>query len=286
MHLLTNTIEKNKHQLLSLLLLTCAMAFSLPALGADTDAEISGEVNTVFAADITPALMPYHATYQARFGSISGRANIELKLDPETRTYTYYSVTKPKGIAKLMGKIREWTIFQTSDVQVIPQEYVHKSRDQQHIRYNWKTKLAESNADGNVKNLELSGNEYDLLSLQMQLMLDAKHAQLKSSYSVIKDNEVKAYQVTGLGEEKIELMQQTLNAIKLKQQRAGSSRHMLMWLAPELDYAVVKMQQYKGETLRATLDMTAYKAKPLVVKTLESGGSEQSKKSVREKLNY
>lgn len=213
----------------------------------------------VFSVSALAELTPYQASYYATFDRFSGRATMKLVQNPDTGLYTYSSVTKPKGIAALMGKIREWSVFSLNGTKVIPETYTHKSRDKQNISYDWSTKKAHSSADGEKAVLDLTGNELDLLSLQMQLMSDLQIGELKKSYSIITDNKIKTYVISPLEEETLDIAGKTYRTQKLKQQRKGSSRHNFIWMATDLDYALVKMQQYKGEKLRGTLTMTNYK---------------------------
>jgi hypothetical protein len=205
-------------------------------------------------------LTPYQASYHATFDRFSGRAAMALQKNVDTGEYTYSSVTKPRGLAKLIGKIREWSTFELENGKVIPKTFVHKSRDKENIQYDWSKRIAMSNSDGVTQALELNGIELDLLSLQMQMMVDLNSNELKSNYTVIKGNALKTYQVTMLDKEEISIGNKSYQTIKLKQQRKGSSRHSLLWLAPELEHVLVKMEQYKGKQLRGTLTMTAYKA--------------------------
>ena len=66
--------------------------------------------------------------------------------------------------------------------------------------------------------------------------------------------------ITPLKKENVTVDGKTYLSQKIKQQRTGSSRHNYLWLAEDIDFTLVKMQQYKGEKLRGTLTMTGYKA--------------------------
>ncbi len=201
----------------------------------------------------------FDASYTARFDKFKAKSKMSLRQNPETGEYTYTTYTKPKGIAKLFGKIKESLIFDLNQNSITPKTYRHNSRDNASIDYDWTTKLAKSKTEDGSEELTLSGNELDLLSLQMQLTRDLKNNTLKPTYSVIKDNVVKMYNVSQLGEDTFKLGNDSYKTLKIQQQRKGSSRRSILYFAPELDYILVKMQQFKGEKQRASFTMYSYK---------------------------
>ena len=205
-------------------------------------------------------LTPFTANYAVTFDRFSARASMNLKFDPESGEYVYGSNTKPKGVAALFGKIREWSVFKIDKNQITPLSFVHKSREQQNIDFDWVKNQAKSTTDGQSEVLDLDGDELDMMSLQMQLVLDLKNASLKNRYKVITDNVIKTYVIELEENEDLTLDGKILKTIKLKQQREGSSRHTYIWLAEELEYVLVQMHQYKGSELRGSLTLTGYKA--------------------------
>ena len=202
----------------------------------------------------------FDASYTARFDKFKAKSQMSLRQNPDTGEYTYTTYTKPKGLAKLFGKITESVNFDLADQSISPKTYRHKSRDNASIDYDWTNKKANSKTEDGAETLDLSGNELDLLSLQMQLSRDLKNNSVKSTYSVIKDNIIKDYIVTELGEDIFKVGKETYKTIKLQQQRKGSSRRSVLHFAPELDYILVNMQQFKGEKQRVSFAMHAYKA--------------------------
>ena len=235
------------------------LGVSILALGTSINANLNVLAGHIALSNAIP-LTTYKATYHATFDRFSGKATMGLKKNPDTDEYIYSSVTKPRGVAALMGKIREWSVFTLDNSKVVPKIYTHKSRDKQNIIYDWSAKKAKSTADGKNIDLNLKGNELDLMSLQMQLKLDLKKGDLKESYTIINDNKIKTYMITPLEKENVTVDGKTYLSQKIKQQRTGSSRHNYLWLAEDIDFTLVKMQQYKGEKLRGTLTMTGYKA--------------------------
>jgi len=204
-------------------------------------------------------LSPYSASYHTTYDRFSAKTKVSLKKDAESGLFTYSSRTKPRGFAALLGKIKESVKFNLDNGQITPQSYRHSSRDDISIDYDWATKTVKSNDDGKKKDLILAGGELDLLSMQMQVMEDLNNGQLKNSYTIIKDNAFREYAVEKVAEEDITIAKKTYKTIKLKQQRKGSSRTSYLWLAPDLQHTVVRMEQYKGKKLRGTLSLTGYK---------------------------
>jgi len=131
----------------------------------------------------------FDANYKARFDKFKAKSSMSLRQDPVTGEYTYSTYTKPKGLARLFGKITESLKFTLDGQNIIPNSYRHYGRDNVSIDYDW----------GNQK-------------------------------------------------------------AKIEQQREGSSRRTIMWFADELDFVLIKMQQFKDNKVRASLYMTSYKS--------------------------
>ncbi len=202
----------------------------------------------------------FDASYTARFDKFKAKSKMSLRQNTETGLYTYTTYTKPKGIAKIFGSIKESLTFNLNQNSVIPKKYSHNSRsDNINIDYDWLAKKVSSKTEDGSEELELKGTELDLLSLQMQLTRDLKNKSLKPTYSVIKDNAVKIYTVTELGEDTFKLGDDTYKTIKIQQQRKGSSRRSVLQFAPDLNFILVKMQQFKGDKQRASFNLYAYK---------------------------
>jgi len=145
---------------------------------------------------------------------------------------------------------------------------------------------AASKTDDGSEDLNLSGNELDLLSLQMQLTRDLKNDSLKPVYKVIKDNTVKNYTVTELGEDTFNLGKTSYKTIKIQQQREGSSRRSVLHFAPELDYILVQMKQFKGTKQRASFTMYGYKDLGVAtIKDIENKTEEKDADSLTKNTN-
>jgi len=217
-------------------------------------------------ANLFAELIPYEANYAANFGKFSGYASMNLKKDQTTNTYNYSTYTKGRGLlGKVYGSIRESVAFTIEQNKVRPIEFnrAHRS-DRERINYDWSTRKAQSLHEGEKKSLDLYNDELDVLSLQLQLMHDLNNDSIASEYKVIADNKIKTYEIKVIDKETITVFGKAYETIKIKQQRKGSSRQNFLWLAPDMQHVIVKMQQFKGKELRASIALSSYKAKPLV----------------------
>lgn len=201
----------------------------------------------------------FDASYSVRFDKFKAKSAMSLRQDPETGEYTYTTYTKPRGLAKLFGNISEALVFDLNKTVITPKSYRHDSRDDVSIDYDWSENEASSITEDDSEVLTLDGSELDLLSLQMQLSRDLKNNLLKPNYKVIKDNSITAYKVVKLGEDTFKLADETYKTIKVQQKREGSSRRTVLHFAPELDYILVKMLQFKGDEQRGSFNLYAYK---------------------------
>lgn len=85
------------------------------------------------------------------------------------------------------------------------------------------------------------GNTLDSSAFMVQFQTDVKNGQTTFHYHYVEGNKVKDYQFKIDGHETIKVPAGKYLTIRLKRMNKGD-RETIMWLAPKLDYQLVKMQ--------------------------------------------
>lgn len=213
-------------------------------------------------ADDAPPMPSFMASYDVdhRFGN--GRTRTTLKFLPDGGGYVYESWLKAKGVAKLLlGETTETSHFEIVDDQLVAHEW--KFRDGRRIgkknqwaTFDWNSGTAEAQYKGVTKSFSVEPGTVDRHIVLLALMNDLRNGITRDSYPIVEKSRLRIYSFENLGEEEIATSQGTLKTVKLVRRREGSENIANIWLAPELNYLMVRAEYYrKGKRdLVMTLD--------------------------------
>lgn len=222
----------------------------------------------VMTADVTataPVLAPFEASYKVLHGrTYAGDSHMVLSRDDDGR-YEYRNNVEPRGLAKwfVKGKVYGGSSFRIVDGLPRPVSYESdgpKKNDQQSITFNYDLDQAFSSYAGEQAVFDLTPGTLDMLSMDIALMMCMKAGHELSSLSVVDKNQRRTYLYAIEGPESVDTEAGKYDAIKVRRQREGSSRHYQMWLAPSLDYLPVRVEQYKDGKVSNTLVLSSYNA--------------------------
>ncbi|MEL6302357.1 MAG: DUF3108 domain-containing protein [Pseudomonadota bacterium] len=231
-----------------------------------------------------PTLTPHQAEYKVSISGVSGRLNTVLDVD-EQGHYTAIHSIKPTGIARLIagsGRIREQSEFSIDDTFVVVSEY-HSvdqiSRDKGEIRiafdHDEQTltgRIALEDQTPVEVDAEFAAPLFDRVSVQYQLMLDLKtenqttdaeetptEAVERDRYAIFDPDGQKTLEITNIGQRNVKVGRKRYDVVGVRHQSPGSSRKTELWLAPELDYLPVLIEQYRKEKLRLRATLREYR---------------------------
>jgi hypothetical protein len=211
------------------------------------------------AASPSPGQTPiaeYHASYAVTH---EGRraANAEFSVVAiGGDEYLYRSVTEARGLLKLIapdpateqGRMR----FDGNALQSLQFDYVDGSRkgeDNFSIAFDGAVgEIRITRADG-VETLPFERDLLDRGSLQVAVMRDLAGCRLPGTYRWVNDDGVTLYRYERLEDREAETGAGTFPTMRFRQQREGSSRHSILWLAPSQSFVPVIVEQIDdGET--------------------------------------
>ncbi|MEO1576306.1 MAG: DUF3108 domain-containing protein [Pseudomonadota bacterium] len=207
----------------------------------------------------------FEVMYDVQYsGARIAETTFSLRPQRDSAMFELRSVTEPRGLAALIryGDVVEESHFRVVASEAIPVDYrfadgTRKGKRNSSIFFDWSEGSAQSTYKNEDASLDLAGGEVDRLMLQWQIMRDLAHDQLPESYRVIDRNGLKEYAITRQGEELLSTSAGTFRTLKLRRQRAGSSRATLIWAAVEHGYLPVKMIQMVDEKPNVVLQVSA-----------------------------
>jgi hypothetical protein len=206
---------------------------------------------------------PYSADYDMErkgIGSAKGTFTLTKQADG---SYEYKSVLHPTGLAALVAK----DITQTSDFKLVngrPQSSSYsyswkgKPGDDESVQFNWAGKSAVMDEAGKKSKATLGENSVDVQLVQLLVAADAAAGKLPDSYQIVDKGDNTTYTVKTLPDAKLRLQSGNFQTKVVTLTNAAKKRTITAWLAPNLHYLPVQVQQIDKNTVTLTLLHVSY----------------------------
>ena len=159
--------------------------------------------------------------------------------------------------------IVEYTQFEIIDGAFSPIEYHYLynssgSKRNSWIKFDRVNMVAESMYKTETVELDIRSDHVDRSLELLVFRADLMAGRAADKYSYIDRNSLReaAYEI--LGSEMVQTKAGKFDTIKYRRQRIGSSRHAIIWFAPELEYLPVQMRHFKGDTATGTVTLKHY----------------------------
>jgi hypothetical protein len=201
-----------------------------------------------------PTVTTYTATYRAEYkGKDAGTAEFSVRYQAGRDVYEFDSRAHAKGLLKLArpNPTVERSEFRIEAGNVRPLEFWYEDgsrsgEDNFHIVFDWERHVATvSTADGR-RELASPEGTFDRGSAQVALMRDLAAGRTPSAYALADEDSVSTYEYTDGGTESLATDAGSFEARVLLQQRRGSSRVTRFWVAPELRFLPVRIEQRRN----------------------------------------
>jgi hypothetical protein len=212
-------------------------------------------------------LSPYTANYHLDRKGI-GSANSTFTLSKQADgSYQYQSVLHPTGLAALvLGDVTQTSVFKAANGRPQSSTYSYEEKgkhaDSETIQFDWSTKKATSTENDKTRKAALSDNSVDVQLVQLLLANDAAAGKVPDSYQIVDHGEATTYSTKALPDAKLRLQSAnypTKVYALTDVTDASKKRTITVWMAPNLHYLPVQIQQVdKKTTITLTLLHIAY----------------------------
>ena len=105
----------------------------------------------------------------------------------------------------------------------------------------------------NPVDLALKDGTQDLMSIQVEVMLDLKNGNLPKTFEIIDKDELKEFIYSEEGTAKIRTDLGELDTVVVASQRTGNNRILRMWFAPSLGYLPVQAERTRDGKLEFSM---------------------------------
>lgn len=207
-----------------------------------------------------PTVATYTATYRAEYkGKEAGTAEFTVRYLADREVYEFSSSVLAKGLLKLArpNPAVERSHFRVTPEGIRPLEFWYEDgsrsgEDNFHIVFDWERRVATVSSEAGRREMSLAGPTLDRGSLQVALMRDLAADGLRQTYALADEDSVAAYEYTENGTATMQTGTGPVETRVVTQQRAGSSRATWLWMAPELRFLPVRIEQRRdGEVQTA-----------------------------------
>lgn len=219
-----------------------------------------------WAAAETIKLAPYEAEYTVtRDGSDYGEGYRMLEVSPDGEWQLRGKTDISWFILSDTRETRSVFTYDASEQQFTPIEFLYMrsgtgSDKSFHASFNAKQKEVTNVDSGRLLDIHWQGALYDDASVIEKLRLDVAAGDKSFAYDII-DEQGRAdeYRFAVMGNEKIATPYGELKTVKVERLRASNRRQTYFWFAPQLDYLLVQLQQFKEGDEQAKMSLKAYK---------------------------
>ena len=190
---------------------------------------------------------PFVAHYLADWKGISvGTSDIQLTQGPEPGHYLYTWTITAHGIFRIAYHD---DLVQKSWLSVIgdhvrPEKYFGKEGSSTvELNFDWQAKRATGVSETKPVDLKIPEGTQDVMSIQVEVMLDLKKGNLPKTFQIIDKDQLKEFIYTNEGTAKIRTAIGELETVIVTSQRTGNNRILRMWFAPSLGFVPVQAER-------------------------------------------
>ncbi len=200
----------------------------------------------------------FQATYNVSKSNIT-LGEMESRLSYTANGYTYQKLTRANGLAAMLSgdTLTERSSGTRRGETLIPQNYFHQHKNRRKNKQDEFTFTAQNQVDGKYNNaayqLQVPAGTIDPALLELLLMEDTASGK-PLIYKVANKGKLHTYTFKKLGNETLQVPAGSFNSIKIQRKDPEGNRDTTVWLAPELNYGIVKIRHNEdGDVLEAQL---------------------------------
>jgi hypothetical protein len=227
---------------------------------------VSAEDEGAAAAPAAPGLaVPLHeAIYHASVRRVPVRAGLRLEQQNEG-LFTYRSWVEPRGMLGFIRRELSEVSLMMLDGEggILPISY--RKRDElggrhSDMRFDHAGGKVHIDYRGEQNTVDWEPGIYDLLSLRLVIAHDLARGALQEVYRVVDDRgRVEEVDVEIAGRETLSTPLGALETVRLEYRNRRRDRLYRLWIAPGMDAALVRLEQYEGDGLRGSLSIVEHR---------------------------
>jgi len=208
----------------------------------------------------------FEAEYRAFYGSMRGASTRFILEHHKGDEWLWRSHSEPAGMVSMFRDdvITEESRFKAGDkgLKLLSYHYLHMENDRPRrerlLDLDWEGGVIRYDDDGDRGELQTREGLLDRFLAQYALMRDLEQGNRPDSYDIVDRDETFRQSLNYRGEERLRTRAGRFDTLRVDMEDSESERVLAVWLAAELGYLPVKLEQREpGErTVRMELENT------------------------------
>ena len=194
----------------------------------------------------------YEAVYSVKLMQADG--TLRAKLKNNNGTYIYTLKTEPTGFWKLIanGSINESSQFEIVDGEIRSINYrlndtIRRNPRESVVDFDWSKKTIQGFYKDRMIDFYIERRILTRILLQIEIMHQKQRNNLEDSYLIIDKDEIKEIEITSSNSgKKISVPFGSYEVFEVSHRSKNSNRINTFWLAPDLDFIPLKLEQTEG----------------------------------------
>jgi hypothetical protein len=220
------------------------------ALSLAVMAAVTAGAQTPFAADA--GIAPFSAHYQADWKTMNvGTSDLELKQDTASGHYLYTWTITAHGIFRLYrDEVTQQSWLSIDAGHVRPEKYrAEDGSSSVNLDFDWDAGRVRGTSEKKAVDLKIKEGTQDLMSIQVEVMLDLKKGNLPETFQIIDKDQPKEFIYTQEGTAHIRTALGELDTVIVTSRQSGNNRILRMWFAPSLGFVPVQAERTRDGKL-------------------------------------
>ena len=225
-----------------------------PTAGAQTPAAAPSSADAGIA--------PFSAHYQADWKTINvGTSDLELKQDTEPGHYLYTWTITAHGIFRLYrDEVTQKSWLSINADHVRPEKYrAEDGKSSVSLDFDWDAGRVHGTSEDKAVDLKVKDGTQDVMSIQVEVMLDLKKGNLPKTFQIIDKDQLKEFIYSQEGTANIKTALGELDTVIVESRQAGNSRILRMWFAPSLGFVPVQAERTRDGKLEFAMRIKSLK---------------------------
>ena len=205
-----------------------------------------------YIGDLNAVPADYEAFYSVKLMQADG--TLRAKLKNNNGTYSYTLITEPTGFWKLIanGSINESSQFEIIDEEIKSINYrlndtIRRNPRESVVDFDWSKKTIQGFYKDRMIDFNIERRILTRILLQIEIMHQKQRNNLEDSYLIIDKDEIKEIEITSSNSgKKISVPFGSYEVVEVSHRSKNSNRINTFWLAPDLDFIPVKLEQTEG----------------------------------------
>jgi hypothetical protein len=208
-------------------------------------------------------IAPFSAHYSADWKSLNvGTSDLDLEQNAADGTYEYTWRITARGVFRVVysSDVIQKSWFSVNGDHVRPEKYRAEQGDSKvSIDFDWSGGRARGESEKKPVDLKLTEGIQDVMSIQIEVMLDLENGNLPKAFKIVDKDEIKDFLYTLEGPARLRTPLGELDTVVVASQRAGNNRVLKMWFAPSLGYIPVQAERSRDGKLEFAMRIKTLK---------------------------